>query len=530
MPLLYMVRLARGATKTNASKLKAALKDTLHIWNRPKYRKDIYRCALDADKLKYPEGHESFTVALQRIPVKNSERATMADLVANKPLQRDQIAAFYKMRVFRTIEKPDDPEHYSYPYGSTYTFNVYGKNGKRLKCLIGDISPESVPGAEGNVPYWGHFANEPDRKEDANVRADRQVKRNFGGKKRKALMHGDYIVYALVATRDIEKGESLRFCYGCDYLRDYSTGCASAENTVPSFGATPPKRKRQVYTQTAARRGQRRRPSAPPPAPPPLSLPSAAASCQSAPTPLPSAAASCQSAPTPLPSAAASRQSAPSPVLSPSPTAPPASHYIEHLFLPSDLFIPVITCRCVPGVVHVWCKAALPQDHLPPPTLPSPSVPTSPVTVPPTPSTLPSAPPCQHLSALPLAAGYPHHHHHHHSRHPQQLHYPHHFSAHDHHHAHCQCQHGCTHGDNRHYNSRHHRDCHHHCHRRRLAWSSAPRGSQCGQTRWAIVPPLPPPLPLPQGSSGHTCAPPVGTVLEHGRARFPDTMPDGIKK
>ena len=230
-----------------ASKPLNTFKSTLHIWNTSKYRKDIYRAALDAESLKKVIGHERFTVALKTIPINDKQSQTMTDLVANRPLQKDQIVSFYKMRIFRTAEGPHDREHYTYPYSSKYTFNVYGKSGVRLKRLIGDVSPESVPKAQGDIPYWAHFANEPDRKEEANTRIDRQVRQNFDLMKRKTLVHGSYIIYALVTTRDVGKGESLRYCYGSDYTRDYSTGCAITQNTAqPSFGVRPQVRNKEL--------------------------------------------------------------------------------------------------------------------------------------------------------------------------------------------------------------------------------------------------------------------------------------------
>ena len=35
----------------------------------------------------------------------------------------------------------------------------------------------------------------------------------------------DYVLYRLIATRDIKKGEEITWCYGSLYSRNYETSC-----------------------------------------------------------------------------------------------------------------------------------------------------------------------------------------------------------------------------------------------------------------------------------------------------------------
>lgn len=210
------------------------LKDTEHIWlnaerRKPslRYKKEIYRNTLHIAKLKRAPGYADFKVKLQTIQVPNQpdETVTMTDVVANKDIQKDEIVAYYKMRVFKTREYENDIEFYSYPNGTTYTFTVYDKNGLRIPGLIGDLSPESVPDAIAEAPFYGHLINEPQKRKDANVRVDKQTAQNFGS--RESVHHGDFIIYAIVATKAIKAGERLLYCYGLDYERNYKTACSS---------------------------------------------------------------------------------------------------------------------------------------------------------------------------------------------------------------------------------------------------------------------------------------------------------------
>ena len=152
----------------------------------------------------------------------------MTGVVARKAIAKGEIVAYYKMRVFETAEYEGDREHYSYPNGTKYTFTVYDKHGDRAPYLIGDLTPESVPDAIDNAPFFAHLINEPQEKKDANVKVDKQTSQNFEhfpGGKRDSVQHGDFIVYAIVATKPITPGERLLYCYGLNYERDYKTGC-----------------------------------------------------------------------------------------------------------------------------------------------------------------------------------------------------------------------------------------------------------------------------------------------------------------
>ena len=212
------------------------LKETKHIWLNadpgtgvasPSYKDEIHTNTLDVANLKKKPGYADFKVRLELIQVPNQpdETMKMTGVVARKAIAKGEIVAYYKMRVFQTVEYEGDMEFYSYPNGTKYTFTVYDKDGLRAPGLIGDLSPESVPDAIDNAPFFAHLVNEPNTKQ-TNVAIDKQTSQNFGGK-RESVQHGDFIVYALVATKKIEPGEQLLYCYGLQYERDYKTGCSS---------------------------------------------------------------------------------------------------------------------------------------------------------------------------------------------------------------------------------------------------------------------------------------------------------------
>lgn len=166
---------------------------------------------LDAKYIKRnTPNYEKMKVSLKKLPLKGTS------LIANKNLKKGETIAYYRMTVY-------DNRSYKSPTGETYTFTMYNKNGNPLKNLIGDISLSSLPPPCRDIPYWAYFSNEPSGSQTANSHIDINTKENFQG--RAILKAGDLVVYKLIADRLIKKGEEIVWCYGDDYVRQYTPNC-----------------------------------------------------------------------------------------------------------------------------------------------------------------------------------------------------------------------------------------------------------------------------------------------------------------
>ena len=111
------------------------------------------------------------------------------------------------------------------PYGKMYNFTVYNKNGRPYTSLIGDLYKGSIPSPVNNIPYWAYFSNEPSPSQKSNSQIFLSNILDDNYKNRTFLKEGDTLVYRLVATTDIKKGEEITWCYGDDYGRNYDTSC-----------------------------------------------------------------------------------------------------------------------------------------------------------------------------------------------------------------------------------------------------------------------------------------------------------------
>jgi len=141
-------------------------------------------------------------------------------IFATSKIENDEIVCLYRLQVFRI------PTHTS-TTDNSYCFAVYTVNGNESKIFIGDLVPESLepPRKVGKVyiPFWGYFSNEPSPGQKSNVWVDMNLEENY--KTRKRLKEGDYIVYKIVATRDIQLGDEIVWHYGSSYYgRDYKVG------------------------------------------------------------------------------------------------------------------------------------------------------------------------------------------------------------------------------------------------------------------------------------------------------------------
>jgi len=160
---------------------------------------------LDIDFLKSQiKNPEALSVTLKKDPVKGS------GLFATKPIKKGQVIAYYKMKVYDLAADTG-------PFGITYHFTVYKKNGAESNTLIGNLYEGSAPKPFRNIPFWGYFANEPSGKERSNAYVDQDLAKNY--KNRERVYIGDTLVYKIIATRDIAPGKEILWNYGETYIR-----------------------------------------------------------------------------------------------------------------------------------------------------------------------------------------------------------------------------------------------------------------------------------------------------------------------
>ena len=105
----------------------------------------------------------------------------------------------------------------------TYVVTLYN-HGEEIEDLAGNICSESLqlPTKDG-ITYWAYFSNEPSMGQKENCTL--KFKNILEETKKKKLKEGDFVVYPLIATSNIEKGDEIVWCYGSDYERDYKTIC-----------------------------------------------------------------------------------------------------------------------------------------------------------------------------------------------------------------------------------------------------------------------------------------------------------------
>jgi hypothetical protein len=136
---------------------------------------------------------------------------------ANKNILKDEVVCYYLVKAF-------DWKHFDSKYNNVYTMELYTKSDKVNQKMIGDICPESLQMPDDNgIAYWGYFANEPSKNQQSNTYIDINLEENYSF--RNTLKDGDLVLYKLVASKDIKKGEEITWCYGSLYKRKYDTSC-----------------------------------------------------------------------------------------------------------------------------------------------------------------------------------------------------------------------------------------------------------------------------------------------------------------
>jgi len=164
---------------------------------------------LDIDRLlKTTKNKNNLKITLKKNPIKGT------GIYATEYIEFGETIAYYKIRVFNEAT-------YSSPTNYVYAFSVYGVSGKQSEHLIGDIDIHSIPDPKNNIPFWGMLVNEPSEDQDINAEVDTNIDENYKNKNIKRVKAGTYLVYKIIATRDINIGEEITIYYGDSYERNY---------------------------------------------------------------------------------------------------------------------------------------------------------------------------------------------------------------------------------------------------------------------------------------------------------------------
>ena len=147
-------------------------------------------------------------------------------LYSTKLIKKGSVITLYPL----IIHKDTSKNKYKSLTKCIYCFTLYSNNGEEINNLIGDVDNSIFkPTKIGNkiLPYWGHFANEPDKNSKANSKININTRENY--KNRKVLKVGDKLTYKLIATKNIKPNTEITWCYGNSYNRDYETSCSENE-------------------------------------------------------------------------------------------------------------------------------------------------------------------------------------------------------------------------------------------------------------------------------------------------------------
>ena len=138
-------------------------------------------------------------------------------IFANKNIKQNDVSVYYLLKAYNLKRFPNS-------FNNVYTVELYTNNGKSIKSLIGDLCEDILMQPDDNgIAYWGYFANEPSKIQESNSFLDVNSVENYSNKNR--IKEGDYVLYKLISSRDIKKGEEITWCYGSLYDRNYETSC-----------------------------------------------------------------------------------------------------------------------------------------------------------------------------------------------------------------------------------------------------------------------------------------------------------------
>jgi hypothetical protein len=137
-------------------------------------------------------------------------------LFAKRPIKKGNIVSYYKFKLFPT-------KNFKGVKKDMYAMSVYTKNYNFNPRVIGDIFEGSLEPPKYNIPFWAYFSNEPSGNQTENCTINPNLKSNYGN--RHTVKEGDTMIYKLIASKDINQGEEIVWCYGKYYNRKYEANC-----------------------------------------------------------------------------------------------------------------------------------------------------------------------------------------------------------------------------------------------------------------------------------------------------------------
>jgi len=135
-------------------------------------------------------------------------------LFANKQIKKGDVISYYLVKAFKKAR-----------FDAVYSVTLYNKNGSESK-FYGDLCPESLqlPTRNG-ITYWAYFSNEPSINEHDNSYLE-FVNTHKETRNKTTIEEGDLVLYKLIASKNIKKGDEILWCYGYPPgQRLYKTAC-----------------------------------------------------------------------------------------------------------------------------------------------------------------------------------------------------------------------------------------------------------------------------------------------------------------
>jgi hypothetical protein len=160
-----------------------------------------------------PSYIEQHTKGYEKLRVYLKKSYKGVSLFAREPIKKGQIVSYYKVKVISERSKVKRVKD------GIYTFNIYSKDDEKLKKYYGDICMESLEKPRRGIPFFGYFANEPSNEQVCNTTVDINLKENYSD--RDEVRTGDFMIYRLIALRDIAMDDEICWYYGDHYDREY---------------------------------------------------------------------------------------------------------------------------------------------------------------------------------------------------------------------------------------------------------------------------------------------------------------------
>ena len=134
-------------------------------------------------------------------------------LFAKKHIAPHTIIAYYVTQIYSASRRKR--------YAVEYSIGI-----PKHPNLVGDLCEDSLASPvrlNGRwVPLWAYFSNEPSPDEASNSHLYPAMKGSFAHAK---VAIGELYRFKLVASKAIQPGEEIVWCYGDDYERSYASSC-----------------------------------------------------------------------------------------------------------------------------------------------------------------------------------------------------------------------------------------------------------------------------------------------------------------